>query len=133
MFKVVGNETVFPLRVMVCGSDPLAARELGSLVRDAGYDVCAVTGCAGEALEAAAEHWPDLVIADTRDGRGDALITAVRIRGRCAIPCIVVASDAEAASRAHAAHPIAILTSTIGATAIAGVMAEAVDHLIVAA
>jgi AmiR/NasT family two-component response regulator len=101
------------------------------LIRAAGYDVCAVTGCAGEALEAAAEHWPDLVIADTRDGRGDALITAVRIRGRCAIPCIVVARDAEAAFRAHAAHPIAILASTIGATAIAGVMAEAVDHLIV--
>jgi CheY-like chemotaxis protein len=133
MFKVVGNETVFPLRVMVCGSDPLAARELGRLVHDAGYDVCVVAGCAGEALEAAAEHWPDLVIADTREGGGDALITAVKIRARCAIPCIVVARDAEAASHAHAAHPVAILTSTVGAATIAGVMAEATDHLIVAA
>lgn len=132
VFKVVRDKTVVPLHIMVCGNDPTAARELGSLVSRAGYDVCTVTGCAEDALRAAIEHGPDLVIADARDGTGDAVTAAVKIRGRFAIPCIVVTGNARTASRAAAARPMAVLANPVDAATVATALDKAADHLIAA-
>jgi CheY-like chemotaxis protein len=58
------------LRILVLEDDALIGALLGEMLVGMGYDVCAIEATEGEAVVAAAEQRPDLIIADATLGEG---------------------------------------------------------------
>ena len=61
-----------PLRVLVIEDDALIAMMLAEVLGDMGHKVCATAGTPAEAIAAARQENPDLVLSDVklRDGNG---------------------------------------------------------------
>jgi DNA-binding response OmpR family regulator len=61
------------LRVLLVEDAPLIGTLLAETLETTGYDICAIAATASDAVTAAAQYRPDLVIADARLGDGSGI------------------------------------------------------------
>ncbi|HYH20336.1 MAG TPA: response regulator [Azospirillum sp.] len=55
-----------PPRVLIIEDEPLIVLDLTAILKELGWNVCAVAGTAEDAIKEAARHTPDLILADIR-------------------------------------------------------------------
>lgn len=88
-----------PLRVLVVEDDELIAMDLTSGLRHLGYEVLASAATGGDALRAAKEHLPDVVLMDVSlSGELSGTQAGQRISECCGIPIIYVTGYANPAT-----------------------------------
>lgn len=95
-------------RILIVEDDYLVSSELKHSLSEAGYEVVAVAISAGEAIELAHVHEPDLIIMDIRlQGNRDGIDAAVEIFTRFGIRSIFATAhaDAQTIERARPAFP----------------------------
>jgi two-component system, response regulator PdtaR len=103
-------------RILVVEDDWFAGMDMEAALGQAGYDVRGVVMSAEEAIEAAGENLPDLILMDVRlVGARDGVDAALEIRRRFGIPCLFVTAFVDPALRARAepARPLGWLTKPI--------------------
>lgn len=66
-------------RVLVIEDEAIIAMDLEAIVEDLGHDVVATTATADDAIAAAREHHPDLVLADIQLADGSSGVDAVKV------------------------------------------------------
>jgi two-component system, response regulator PdtaR len=96
-------------RLLVVEDDVFIGMEIEDILRTAGHDVLAIAVSADEAVAAALDARPDLILMDIRLlGPRDGIDAALEIRQRADIPAIFVSAHQDAAvrSRAEAARPL---------------------------
>ena len=112
-------------RILVVEDDWFAGMDMEASLDQAGYDVLGIVMSAEEAIEAAGENRPDLILMDVRlVGARDGVDAALEIGRRFAIRCLFVTAFVDPALRARAepARPIGWLTKPIsGASLVAAV------------
>jgi CheY-like chemotaxis protein len=97
-----------PLRILIVEDEDTLASGLKDLLADLGHDVVGTVDSGHEAVRAAAERRPDLVLMDIRlSGGTDGIAAAVDIRNRLGIPSIFMSaySDRDTKQRALEARP----------------------------
>ena len=111
-----------PLRVLVAEAHPIEVLGLTDLLHTLGYVLVGSVASGQEAIHAAGEHHPDLMLMDV-DLRGDmdGIAAAVEIHNRLGIRCVFLAEyvDAMMLTRAAEADPLAVLDKTSPMSAIA--------------
>jgi len=111
-----------PLRILIAEAHPIVGLGLADLLHTLGYVLVGSVVSGAEALLAAAEHQPDLVLMDV-DLRGDmdGITAAVEIRNRLGIRSVFLADhvDEIMQARAVAAAPVAVLDKTSSMSVIA--------------
>jgi CheY-like chemotaxis protein len=85
------------LRILVVEDDALIQMLMGETLVSMGHEVCAVAATEAEAVEAATQSQPDLMIVDSHLESGSGLAAVRRILQARAIPHIYVSGDALAA------------------------------------
>ncbi|WP_445599822.1 response regulator [Azospirillum sp. A39] len=81
-------------RVLIIEDEPLIVLDLTAILKELGCEVCAVAGTAGEAVEAAARHEPDLILADIRlPGPKDGIEAVKTIQAARRTPVLFVTSN----------------------------------------
>ena len=104
-----------PLRVLVAEAHPIVVLGLTDLLHTLGYVLVGSAASGQEAILAAGEHQPDLMLVDVAlKGEMDGIAAAVEIHNRLGIRCVFLAEqvDAMMRTRAAAAAPVAILDKT---------------------
>ena len=94
------------LRVLVIEDDALIAMLLAELLASMGHTVCATAATEGEAVSAAAEYRPDLMIVDAGLGRGSGLSAVEEICRAKPLPHVFISGDAE---RVRMRRPTAVV------------------------
>ena len=117
-----------PLRVLIAEAHPIVALGLKDIVQKLGYELIESVLSSREAIMAAGEHHPDLMLVDV-DLRGemDGVTAAVEIHNRLGIRCIFLAENLDWMMQARAAHadPVAVLDKTSPLSAIADALQAA--------
>jgi len=88
---------------------------LADLLKTLGYMLVGSVASGPEAILAAGEHQPDLMLVDVDlKGEMDGIAAAIEIHKRLGIRCVVLAEQVDAMMRARAAEavPIAVLDKT---------------------
>jgi two-component system, response regulator PdtaR len=119
-------------RILVVEDDWFAATDMQGALRDAGYDVLEVVTSATEAIEAAGECKPDLILMDVRlVGHRDGVDAALEISQRFGIRCLFVTAYVDPALRlrAEAARPLGWLTKPIPGENLVAAVREALGRL----
>ena len=114
-----------PLRVLIAEAHPIVTLGLTDILRTLGYVLIGSVASGQEAILAAAEHQPDLMLVDVDlKGEMDGIAAAVEIHKRLGIRCVVLAEqvDAMMRTRAAAALPVAILDKTVPMSVITDVL-----------
>lgn len=96
------------VRILIVEDDAVIAADLGTLLRDLGYTVCAICSDATMALPSLAVHRPDIVLLDIHLGGGeDGITVAERINALAATPFIFVTGHTDPATlhRVKAVRP----------------------------
>jgi DNA-binding NarL/FixJ family response regulator len=104
-----------PLRVLIAEAHPIVVLGLTDLLHTLGYVLVGSVVSGQEALLAAAEHQPDLMLMDVDlKGEMDGIAAAVEIHNRLGIRCVFLAEhiDVTMRTRATEAGPVAILDKT---------------------
>src|SRR3954454_1324127 len=104
-----------PLRVLIAEAHPIVVLGLTDLLHTLGYVLVGSVASGQEAILAAAEHQPDLMLVDgDLKGEMDGIAAAVEIHNRLGIRSIVLAEQCDRTVRARAAEalPVAILDKT---------------------
>src|SRR5215210_5034702 len=104
-----------PLRILIAEAHPIEALGLADLLHKLGYVLVGSVASGPEAILAAGEHQPDLLLMDVDlKGDMDGIAAAVEIHKRLGIRCVVLAEQVDAMMRARAAEavPIAVLDKT---------------------
>jgi two-component system, response regulator PdtaR len=102
-------------RVLIVEDHAITALSLEKILREIG---CEPTGCVGsgeEAIEAAEQHRPDLVLMDVElKGPLNGIETAAEIKRRFGIPSVFLSGygDSETRARARRAEPLAFIDKT---------------------
>lgn len=112
--------------------DWFAAMDMQAALQDAGYDVFEIVTSATEAIEAAGNCKPDLILMDVRlVGHRDGVDAALEIRQRFDIQCLFVTAYVDPAlrSRAEAARPLGWLTKPIAGESLVAAVGEALGRL----
>jgi two-component system, response regulator PdtaR len=115
-------------RILVVEDDWFAGMDMQSALQDAGYHVLELVTSADEAIEAAGDYKPDLIIMDIRlVGKRDGVDAALEIGRRFDIRCLFVTAFVDPAlrSRAEAARPFGWLTKPISREALVGAVRDA--------
>ena len=115
-------------RILVVEDDWFAGMDMESALDKAGYDVRGVVMSAEEAIEAAGESRPDLVLMDVRlVGARDGVDAALEIGRRFGIRCLFVTAFVDPAlkARAEPARPIGWLTKPIAGDALVAAVRDA--------
>jgi CheY-like chemotaxis protein len=81
------------LRILVVEDDFIIAMLLGETLADIGHEVCAVVATEQEAVAAAAQYLPDLLIVDARLREGDGISAVDRILSTGFVPHVFVSGD----------------------------------------
>lgn len=82
------------MRVLIIEDEPLIVLDLKSILKDLGHEVCAVAETAEEAIEAAARHRPDLILADIRlPGEQDGIEAVKAIQAARPVPVLFVTGN----------------------------------------
>jgi DNA-binding NarL/FixJ family response regulator len=101
-----------PVRVLLVEDEILTALDIEYLVQQLGYEVCGIAASAPEAVQAADELRPDLVLMDIRLARGtDGIQAAGEIRTRFDIASLYLSAHTDAATlnRAQATQPLGFI------------------------
>ena len=113
---VEGNGTedhvAAPVRVLLVEDEILTALDIESLVQQLGYEVCGIAASAPEAVQAADDLRPDLVLMDIRLARGtDGVQAAGEIRTRFDIASLYLSAHTDAATLtgAQATEPLGFI------------------------
>jgi len=86
------------LRLLIAEDNELVVLGLTLVIEQLGYEVCGIARTAGEAVDLAERHRPDLALVDVALADGsDGLSAAREISGRLSIPVIVCSAHATAA------------------------------------
>jgi DNA-binding NarL/FixJ family response regulator len=104
-----------PLRILIAEAHPIVGLGLADLLHTLGYVRVGSVVSGAEALLAAAEHQPDLMLMDVDlKGEMDGIAAAVEIHNRLGIRCVFLAEhiDVTMRTRATEAGPVAILDKT---------------------
>src|SRR3954463_7434881 len=104
-----------PLRILIAGAHPLVALGLADILDTLGYVLVGTVASGQEAILAAGEHQPDLLLVDVDlKGEMDGIAAAVEIHTQLGIRSVVLAEQVDAMMRARAAEavPIAVLDKT---------------------
>ena len=83
------------LRVLVVEDDALVAMLLAELLAGMGHDVCATAATESEAVIAAAQYKPDLMIVDAALGRGSGVSAVEEIQRANPVAHIFLSGGAE--------------------------------------
>jgi len=97
------------IRILIVEDEGLIARDVEDMVRNAGYEVCAVVGTGEEAVEKAESTRPDLILMDIiLRGTMDGVEAAEKIRERFNIPVIYLTAhtDENTLQRAKLTEPL---------------------------
>jgi two-component system, response regulator PdtaR len=108
-------------RILVVEDDWFAGTDMQAALHDAGYNVLELVTTADEAIEAAGDYKPDLIIMDIRlVGKRDGVDAALEIGRRFDIRCLFVTAfvDPSLRSRAETARPFGWLTKPISREAL---------------
>lgn len=100
------------LRILVVEDELIVAMDLEEALKSLGHEVVAVAGSSREAVDAAGQHEPDVVLMDINLGPGpDGIETAKQIRALFGIRPIFLSAYAgdQNQRRAEAVGPIAFL------------------------
>ena len=111
-----------PLRVLIAEAHPIVVLGLADLLHTLGYVLVGAVASGQEAILAAGEHHPDLLLMDVHlRGNMDGITAAVEIYNRLGIRSIVLAEQCDRTVRARAAEadPLAVLDKTSPMSAIA--------------
>src|SRR3954470_2914631 len=104
-----------PLRILIAEAHPIVVLGLADLLRTLGYVLVGSAVSGEEALRAAAEHQPDVMLMDV-DLRGDmdGITAAVEIYNRLGIRSVFLADHVDEIMQARAAKaaPVAVLDKT---------------------
>jgi len=117
-----------PLRVLIAEAHPIVVLGLADLLHTLGYVLVGAVASGQEAILAAGEHQPDLLLVDVElRGEMDGIAAAVEIHNRLGIRSIVLAEQCDRTVRARAAEadPLAVLDKTSPMSAIAGALRAA--------
>jgi two-component system, response regulator PdtaR len=81
------------LRVLIIEDDALIGIYLAEMLAEMGYDVCAIATTEADAVTAAVQHGPGLMIVDVnlRDGSGIAAVD--QIFRTSPLPCVFISGD----------------------------------------
>jgi len=99
-------------KIMIDEDDRITAEDIHDILKDLGYIVTAVVASGEEALRAAEQTKPDLVLMNIRiKGDMDGIEVARKIRERLDTPTIYLSAhtDYETRERARVAEPLAYL------------------------
>jgi len=97
------------IRILIVEDEGLIARDIEDMVRNAGYEICAVVGTGKEAVEKAETTHPDLILMDIiLRGAMDGVEAAEKIRERFNIPVIYLTAhtDENTLQRAKLTEPL---------------------------
>jgi len=97
------------IRILIVEDEGLIARDIEDMVRNAGYEVCAVVGTGEDAVERAERTHPDLILMDIiLRGKMDGVEAAEKIRERFNIPVIYLTAhtDENTLQRAKLTEPL---------------------------
>jgi len=97
------------IRILIVEDEGLIARDIEDMVRNAGYQACAVVGTGEDAVEKAETTHPDLVLMDIiLRGEMDGVEAAEKIRERFNIPVIYLTAhtDENTLQRAKLTEPL---------------------------
>ena len=111
-----------PLRVLIAEAHPIEVLGLTDLLHTLGYVLVGSVASGQEAILAAGEHQPDLMLVDVDlKGEMDGITAAVEIHNRLGIRSIVLAEQCDRTVRVRAAEadPLAVLDKTSPMSAIA--------------
>lgn len=95
-------------KVLIVEDERLVAQHISQLLRNDGYEVCAIASDGATALKKIAEFYPDLILLDIRiKGEMDGVEVAERLKSLYDIPVIYLTafSDAETLQRAQNTNP----------------------------
>ncbi len=82
------------LRVLVIEDDALIAMMLAEVLRDMGHKICAIAATAAEAVVAARQEPPDLVLSDVKLGKGNGIDAVEEILRGKPVPHMFMTGDA---------------------------------------
>ena len=101
-----------PVRVLLVEDEILTALDIEYIVQQLGYEVCGMAASAPEAVQAADDLRPDLVLMDIRLAHGtDGIQAAGEIRTRFGIASLYLSAHTDAATlnRAQATQPLGFI------------------------
>jgi CheY-like chemotaxis protein len=104
------------LRILIVEDEVITAIELESYLEDLGHIVVGIAGTAPDALAAAEQHRPDLILMDIRLAQGgDGVEVATELRRRYDLPSVFLTAHADGATRerADAARPVGYLSKPV--------------------
>ena len=117
-----------PLRVLIAEGHPIVAVGLADLLHTLGYVLVGSVSSGQEALLAAGEHQPDLLLMDVYlRGDMDGITAAVKIHNRLGIRSVFLADHVDEMMRARAAEaaPVAVVDKTSSMSIIADALRAA--------
>src|SRR3712207_5046469 len=96
------TESPPPLRVLIAEAHPIVVLGLADILCKLGYVLVGSVASGQEAILAAGEHHPDLLLVDVDlEGEMDGIAAAVEIHNRLGIRCVFLAEHADAMMRAR--------------------------------
>jgi two-component system, response regulator PdtaR len=122
-----------PLRVLIAEAHPIVALGLADILQTLGYVLVGSVVSGQEALLAAGEHQPDLLLLDVNlSGDMDGITAAVEIHKRLGIRSVFLAEHVDEVMQARAAKaaPVAVLDKTSPMSAIADALRAAPLRLV---
>ena len=119
-----------PLRVLIAEAHPIVVLGLADLLHTLGYVLVGAVASGQEAILAAGEHQPDLLLVDVElRGEMDGIAAAVEIHNRLGIRSVVLAEHCDRTLQARAAAPVAVLDKTSSMSVIADALRAAPRRL----
>jgi DNA-binding NarL/FixJ family response regulator len=121
-----------PARILVVEDDFLAATEIETVLREAGFEIVGVAATADESVRLAKTESPALVIMDIRlAGRGDGVDAALTIFRETGIRCIFATAhnDRHIRSRAQPAAPLGWLAKPYATHSLLAMVKRALAQL----
>jgi DNA-binding NarL/FixJ family response regulator len=121
-----------PLRILIADAHPIEALGLADILHKLGYVLVGSVASGQEAILAAGEHHPDLMLMDVElRGEMDGITAAVEIRNRLGIRSVFLAEHCDRTVRARAAEadPVAVLNKTSPLSDIADALRAASPRL----
>jgi DNA-binding NarL/FixJ family response regulator len=121
-----------PARILIVEDDYLAATEIETVLREAGFDVVGMAISADESLQLARSENPELIIMDIRlAGRQDGVDAALTIFRETGIRCIFATAhnDRHIRSRAEPAAPLGWLAKPYAPHALIAMVRHALAQL----
>ena len=111
-----------PLRILIAEAHPIVGLRLADLLHTLGYVLVGSVASGQEAILAAAEHQPHLMLVDVDlKGEMDGIAAAVEIHTQLGIRSVFLADHVDEVTQARAAEaaPVAVLDKTSSMSVIA--------------